>query len=158
MENPYQSPQTNDAARPPGESEGTPSYTLYSARDVGWATFFGSVLAGAVVLAINYYRLGNAVATLVSLLLGMAGLVLSVAIGFLLPEEIPNLPVTLLFVAVMWGVAQSLQGELVAEHLRRGGQKASTWAAVGIGVGIGILLVILLVATLLMIDFVPDQL
>jgi hypothetical protein len=113
-----------------------PSYKLFSAGDATLAAFLGSILAGFVILALNYRRLGRKGAAGLALLIGLAALLLHFTIAFTLPDPLSvgiSLALTLLGLGVVHVVAKAAQGDAFDEHQRRGGQKASTGAAAGIG-------------------------
>lgn len=131
----------NDAGAPV-----RPAYQLFSIGAVSWATFFGSPLAGGIVLSINYQRLGQRVSRLHALLWSAIGTIGMFAAAFLIPDSwpIPDAVYAAMPPAVMYGCASSLQGGVIELHVRRGGVLASNWRAVGIGVicGLGILVML----------------
>lgn len=115
---------------------------LFDARSVGIATFFGSVIAGGIVLAINEARAGRRQKVATTLILSfLAGAGLFV-VGMLLPD-VPGLSLgfTIAQVMGMNKLAEHLQLDIVETHRSRGGQLASGWAAFGIGLGVGVALV-----------------
>jgi hypothetical protein len=122
-----------------GESEelalAPPAYKLFRPAAVVWATFFGNFFGGAVILALNYRRLGNRRAAWVTLLIAGGLLACYVPVLASLPGRFvgATLPVTLAMLLVMSVLATRLQGKLYEDHVRRGGPQASGWAAVGIG-------------------------
>jgi hypothetical protein len=120
-----------------------PSYKLFRPAAVFWATFFGNFFGGAVILALNYRRLGNHAAARTTLLTA-GGLLVAYATALALLAEgltgaawLANLATLL----VMSAIARRLQGESYEAHIRRGGQQASTGAAIGIGLLCGLLTV-----------------
>jgi hypothetical protein len=117
-----------------------PSYKLYTPGAVGLATFLGSPIAGTVVMAINYKRLGNRSAAGKALALGFVGTVALGTVAALLPQALSLAPSIGAWVG-MNSIAKSLQGEVVEEHTSRGGQLASNWKAAGIAVVVCIMLV-----------------
>jgi hypothetical protein len=126
-------------AGPVAVADTIPTYTLFDSTSVAIATFLGSPVAGTGLMALNYKRLGkknNAIATLA---IGVA--VTGVAIAFggrIAPYATTGVAVGLL--AATLNAARSLQGATVEQHLQRGGQLGSRWAAAGLGL---ILLVVI---------------
>ena len=130
--NPYQAPQAE--VHDPADDSGLASGKLFSADGIGIATFFGTILAGGILLSINYRRLGKRRAANVSLCLCIALAVASMVAGIMLPDHLAvrallGLP---MLIGVMW-YAKSAQGALVRAHRDAGGEMASNWLALGIG-------------------------
>jgi hypothetical protein len=122
--------------------EETPSYRLYAPGDVALVTFLGGVLPGFVLLALNYRALGKLGAAWWTFLLGLVATGLVIGTAMALPENgLTRFAPAVVGLLVMVGLAKALQGNLYSAHIRRGGQKASGWAAVGIAVVGGLLTV-----------------
>jgi hypothetical protein len=118
---------------------------LYNSNKVVLATFFGTVLGGAVVMALNEYRLGRGRACVVTLLLGALGAAALVGIAIVTPDKFPGQNLMwLLPMLLMRFVADQRQKALVSAHLQMGGKKGSSWAAFGLGMAS---LVVVLVPT-----------
>ena len=114
--------------------EGTkPAYSLYSVQQVTGATFLGSPIAGAILMASNCRKLGKNEAATTSLLLGALATAALLAVAFLLPEKFPNYLLPVAYTVVIQLIAKSLQGPAYEEHIRLGGEKASAWGVVGLG-------------------------
>jgi tetratricopeptide (TPR) repeat protein len=115
---------------PPAEPV-PPAYELHSPGDVAWATFWGGPLAGALVLAINYVRLGRRRAAAWAAVGGLLATGTLVAVRTALPITacVPGLVALL----AMWQTARALQGNAYERHLELGGRKASGWWAFGLG-------------------------
>lgn len=138
--NPYESPQPvpdfNTVI-----ITGAPRFKLYSPAHVAWATFLGAPLAGCVLMAIIYRRLGDT-KSLWTVLAGGSLLTLSLAVlGFFLPENFPSLIPLAATTVGMWQLTKYLQGTTVERHLANGGQLASTWAATGIALLVALVLI-----------------
>lgn len=119
----------------PSEAVATSDVALHPIKGVFWATFFGSLLAGGVVLALNYRRLGQPAAAFKALVistLALAGLMVG---PFLFPalDELPNSPVIIAQLVIMVQTANSLQGSLIYDHRARGGTVVSAWRSLGVG-------------------------
>src|SRR5262249_29178774 len=106
---------------------------LYSANQVALATFFGTLLGGGVLLAINERRLGRAPAALWSIVLGALGSLALLGIAFVLPDNFPSPPLGIGSIVAMRAVAQQRQQALVQAHVVAGGKRGSSWVAVGVG-------------------------
>jgi hypothetical protein len=121
-----------DTAMPPPPASG---YSLFDHRAVGLATFFGTPLAGSILMGLNYRRLGKTAAAvgIIALGAGLTGLLL--LIGYALPSGVGTIiPIGVMF-GMMYG-AKALQGASVEQHVRLGGKLASKWLAFGIGVAV----------------------
>lgn len=111
----------------------SPSYTLYDPSAVGLATFLGSPVAGGVVMAINYRRMGEAGNAVLAVVGGVFLTGLGALIGTLLPSY-GSLPVAIGLYYAMKGIAQSVQGPAVEKHVVQDGvPSGSMWSAAGIG-------------------------
>ncbi len=135
MENPY-SPPTAESDLASASAFTSPK--LYSATHVGWATFLGSAMAGSILMALNYYRMGRAGKGHLSLVMGAVCTIALMAFSFSLPDDFPglSLPLSLTVTFLGYVTAKSLQKREVDDRIINGqGQYASGWAVVGIGLG-----------------------
>jgi len=123
-----------------------PTYSLFDKQGVALGTFFGGPLGGAVLLALNYSRLGAsgqaAGAVMVGIVVTALLILLTSAIGSGLYLG------GVLLVILARHVADSLQGIEVAQHTSRGGMIESAGRACLIGIGILAVLFVLLSAVL----------
>jgi hypothetical protein len=159
--NPYQSPLAPlDPPPRPGEQGDrgdAPLYALYSPRDVFIAAFFGSVAGGAVVMALNYRRVGRPELYYRTIVLGIGAQILAFGIAYLVPENVPGIVVSLAAALVTWGVARWLQAGPFALHMAIGGKKDSAWKAAGIGLLAGLAMTAAAFAVLVLLDnLFPD--
>ena len=118
---------------------------LYNANQVALATFCGTVLAGAILMTLNERRVGRASAGWAILGGGVIVSGLLFGVAFLLPENVPSLPISIGPIVAMRFFAQKRQGMFVNEHLMLGGKKGSGWAAFGIGMACLVAIVIAVV-------------
>ena len=135
QQNPY-APPGYQAAQPwtPTEAGQTPlTSALYTPGHVSLATFLGSPLGGAILMAINEHRAQRKGRAVKTLLAGIVGTVLLLGIGIAIPDGVPTFPIGLLSLVLMGATARHTQGPLVDRHLAMGGRRASGWAAAGIG-------------------------
>jgi hypothetical protein len=107
---------------------------LYSPGAVGLATFFGAPIAGAVVMAINYRRLGRPGSATKAVIWGLVGTAALLALSFAISSHSAGLPIAIVPLVVMLQLARSQQGETFERHKAAGGPVASMWKAFGIGV------------------------
>lgn len=114
--------------------EETGAYRLFNGTSIFIAAFLGSVLAGAVLIAINYRRLGQARKAIATVVIGIAVLALAITVATLIPTA-ASTAVALGLAFATKGVAQLLQGEEIEQHVRQGGMLSSKWAAAGVGLG-----------------------
>lgn len=106
-----------------------PAYKLHDAASVGLATFLGGPLAGTILMASNYRKLGQGSKGFLALLVGAAASAGEIYIG-LTSTKNPWIATLLLF-AVTWFAAYELQGNAIKTHVAWGGRLASKWGAVG---------------------------
>lgn len=115
-----------------------PAYTLHPIRGVTWATFWGTPLAGGVVMALNFRRTGDSASARAALLTGLFASVALVGLFLVLPEHvtdrIPSAAIMIPQLVAVNGIATRLQGEMLSDHEDRGGKIASAWRGVGIGI------------------------
>ena len=128
--NPYASPAPSSAP-----TDRTREIRLYTPQHVAGATFLGGPLAGCVLMATNFRRMGNSDAATGSVLVGLLATVALAMIGIFVPG-LPSGFGTLACVVsifLMSMLAKNMQGEDLEAHTRAGGKTASGWAAAGIG-------------------------
>lgn len=162
--NAWSQPPPPSPYAPPGTWTAQPSYSypppaavagpnaatvLYTPNQLVLATFLGAPIAGSILMAVNEQRLGRPKGVITSLAIGVALTAVVVGLAAILPDNFPGLPLGLLGMGAIRGVAQMKQAEAVARHLQWGGRKGSSWAAAGIGLlGAVILLVVVVLAAL----------
>ena len=131
---PYSSQLPGDETAPESQAP-VPAYTLFDSASVALATLFGSPIAGAILLAVNYRRLGNEINAAVAFLAGLAVTIIAIVSGNFIPSTFTG-GLAIVLVVAMRSAAQALQGPAVQQHTSQGGRLASRWAAFGIGVGV----------------------
>ncbi len=130
MENPYAPPKA--ALESQASNLATPTVKLFSISGIGIATFFGSILAGAIIMAINFRRLNQAGQANMAVLLGFITTTAILVLSAFLPENFPGVVLTVVQLFAMIKIAQSNQGPAIADHLSAGGKLSSNWSAFGI--------------------------
>lgn len=147
-DNPFQTPNA-ELSTPLSTDAGQ---RLYSLAAVGWATVFGSPLAGAYIIAQNLRILGRGTEVRKVWLTGVGVLVALLVLAFILPENIPAAAFTAAQVVGMYQYGKVTWAEQVAGHAQRGGVFYSNWRAVGIGLLILLALLVLVVPLVLLLD------
>jgi hypothetical protein len=110
----------------------TPTYTLFDANAVALATFFGTPVAGASLMALNYRRVGKTGKAIATILIGLAVSAVVVFLAWNIPRSASS-PIALILLIAIQRMARSLQGAAVKEHTERGGRLGSKWLAFGGG-------------------------
>jgi len=119
-------------------------YQLFDANAVGIAAFFCCPLGGAILIAVNYVRLGKAGKGVLAVILGLFATALNILVrlswntssGSL--ERLEYDAFNILFLAVTWfctwKLAKEEQGNAIQEHTARGGQLGSRSTAFWVGI------------------------
>jgi hypothetical protein len=107
---------------------------LFNSGHVALATFFGTVLGGAVLMSINEKRLGRSQQAMLTLIFGVLACIVMIGIAFVLPSP-GGAPFGLATIFGMRAIAEKRLGPIVKAHTDAGGKVASGWAAFGIGLG-----------------------
>jgi hypothetical protein len=107
-----------------------PAYRLYDVGAVALAAFLGSPLAGTVLIASNYRKLGQGGNAFLALVLGAAASVGEIYIG-LTSTKSPAIATLVLFAAT-WFAAWEQQGSAIKTHVAWGGKLYSYWRAFGV--------------------------
>jgi hypothetical protein len=122
----------NASAMFTGSFSAAPEYRMFSSRSVVVATLLGTPAAGAVLMAVNYLRLGKTGFAAATVAVGLAVSAVAIELGYALPRQSASL------IALTWliltGLAAALmQGKAVARHVNAGGRLASGWVGLGVG-------------------------
>ena len=127
-----------------------PNARLYSLRGIGLGVFFGSLLAGGVLIARNYRALGEPVKARNALVWSLLGTLVLFALVYTFPEQVPGLAFVIVQIVVIVSLASKLQGPAIRALEAQGAQMRSNWSAVGISllISLGMLAILLLVALL----------
>lgn len=141
MDNPYS---------PPASASLTPSkIKLYSPGQVAWASFLGSPIAGAILMALNFRRLTDFKSANYTLVCGLMGTCLLFVLAFFLPENVPNAVLPAIYVYTMYQCAKEFQGKVIKNRLAIDGVKGSGWFATGVGILCMILFLVFVFAVLI---------
>lgn len=116
----------------PAPQYAPPAYRLYDVAAISIAAFFGGPLAGTVLMASNYRKLGQGNNGVLALILGAAA---SVGLVYMALKTTANpaiASVVLLVCTVL--AAKQLQGEAIKTHVAWGGQLYSKGRAFGVAI------------------------
>ena len=100
--------------------------TLYGPTDVGIATFLGSPVAGSIIMAMNYKRLGKSSAAVGVIVFGVILTVTMIVIGGLIPARGASLGLCIGALAGMIALTKQLQGPALEAHRAAGGRVGSS--------------------------------
>jgi hypothetical protein len=151
--NPYQSPTSDGGSLLNLDDAGSarPLYLLYSVGSATLAVFLGGPLAGGIIMAINYKRLGRPVAAIHAVVWTAVATAIIMATAMMIPDEY-NVP-SVVFLApqifCMYGLAKSLQGPAIEAHRSDLGLMASAWGAAGIGLLTGVVVLVAVFAIII---------
>jgi hypothetical protein len=112
-------------------------YRLFDAGAVGLAAFICSPVAGTILMAVNYVRLGKTGKGVLAVTLGMIATSLPILIKWnwnTLLGRLGSFALLTLFIICTWQIAKKVQGKAVEEHIARGGQLSSRWTAFFVGI------------------------
>jgi len=130
----------------------SPETKLFKTSAVGVATFFGSLLAGGIIIGLNYLRMNEQVKARNSIIFSFLAFAVFMGTVWFLPDSVPNMVYTIVQVVIMMQIARQLQEGTIKHHIENGGRLASNWAAFGIS----LLVLILIVAIFLLVVFVLE--
>ena len=133
-DNPYAPPNAPVSDVAATASSSTPTYVLYSPRQIFIAAFLGSPLAASWFASRNFRALSRDVLAQRTLIAGLIATVAVLALAFAIPEElhIPNTLIPLIYSLLIRWYAQSYFGDTFEKHMKSGGRRGSYWVVVGI--------------------------
>jgi hypothetical protein len=124
MDNPFSSPWPGGEAAPPSPP---PSYSLFDSVSVAIATLFGSPIAGTILMAVNYHRLGKGGKAVAAVAIGLAATILAGLFGYRIPTALSSI-IAIGLLLLTKSCAVALQGPAVTQHVSQGGKLGSRWA------------------------------
>src|SRR5262245_37093472 len=124
--NPYAPPAADPGGFPGVAPPGLLRGPMFSAMQIGWAAFFGSLFAGVLLLQANYRTMGRHAAANAALALGLPAGVLLQAVLLIVPKGVP-LPVNFAVTWSLYKLAVALQGDAYFKHTIAGGGRHSNW-------------------------------
>jgi hypothetical protein len=138
-------PVRNPTSTPEESTFEAPDYRLFTLRQIGVATFLGSILAGGIMMAANYSNLNNTKAARRTIVYTSIGLLLTIIASVLLDTAGARSLGTSLSIGLSVGLytlAKSVQGDDIVKHFQQGGAPASVWAAIAVVI-VAIIIVLL---------------
>lgn len=140
--NPYAAPAAT--VEPREDAAGTAGAPLFRIGGIGLATFFGSPIAGGLLIGLNEKALdrpGRFWPAIGLAVLATAGFMV---LAMLVPEQVPGVVFTVVQVIAMTSAARHWQGKSVDARIAAGLPMRSNWAAFGISLLVlaGLLLVL----------------
>lgn len=132
---------------PPAEAPAPPRTLyrpLYTANQVALATFLGTPVAGAILMAVNERRLGTPARALPTIAVSVVVVGAFVGLASVLPDSVPTAPLNIGLVVGTRYVAHLRQHEALDAYFAAGGKRGSSWAAAGVGF-VGLIVAMLLV-------------
>lgn len=126
----------------------TKDIKLYSSRAISGATFLGGPLAAGYLIGENYKALNKPSEGRTSLIIGIISTIVLFVGIFMIPDsiidKIPGHIIPLIYTAIIWGIVESKQGDVLKAHKANGNSFFSGWRTAGVGlislviIGIGI--------------------
>jgi hypothetical protein len=129
--NPYAPPKTPVVDTTDGEVTAASS-PLYTVHQITVATFLGSGIAGAWLVASNFNAVDQPIKARRWIWIGIAATVALIGISFVLPDWVPGFILPLAFTFGARAVATTEFGWILRDHERVGGDLRSWWKVVGI--------------------------
>jgi len=122
---------------PPEATPRGPEYRLFDGGAVGLAAFIASPVAGTILMAVNYVRLGKTGRGVLAVTLGMIATALPILIKWnsnTLLGRLGSFALLTLLIICTWQIAKKVQGKAVEEHTALGGQLGSKETAFFVGI------------------------
>jgi hypothetical protein len=136
-----------------------PDVPLYSIPTIALASFLGGPLAAGWLVSVNFRRLNEPRAARKSLINGILATLALVALMVALPADwtsrLPGITVPAIYTAMIWILAERIQGPTLAAHFARGGLRHSPWRAVGISLIAALPVAVVLVGMVLVMPMAP---
>src|ERR1035438_821523 len=107
MSSSYPIPMPGGEASPPP----IPAYRLFNADSVGLATFLGTPIAGGILMAVNYRRLGKGGKAAAVLLIALLVTALALVFGYLVPQGVSALVAVGVFLGARTVTDRSPRGD-----------------------------------------------
>ena len=124
--NPYAPPVASIDAPASGPADDRFDKPLFSSGQIGAATFFGTLLAGVLLLQANYRVMRRPGDANKALGLGLLAFAALIPILLVAPRGVST-PLNIALTFVMSRLARSRQGEAFFKHTTAGGAKRSGW-------------------------------
>ncbi len=136
-----------------------PDVPLYSVATIALASFLGGPLAAGWLVSVNFRRLNEPKAARKSLINGILATLALVALMVALPADwtsrLPGITIPAIYTAMIWILAERIQGPTLAAHFARGGLRHSPWRAVGISLIAALPVAVVLIGMVLVVPMAP---
>src|ERR1039458_9866628 len=133
MSSSYPIPMPGGEASPPP----IPAYTLFNADSVGLATFLGTPIAGGILMAVNYRRLGKGGKAAAVLLIALLVTALALVFGYLVPQGVSALVAVGLFLGARTAPKAQQDAQKLGAALKTTGFLSDRGASVFLSKGNG---------------------
>jgi hypothetical protein len=124
---------------------------VYSPNQVLGATFLGSPIASAWLMAENFVAFGNTSAARKAWLWGVVATAAILGLSTLVPDGVPTSPVAIAYAFVAKHLAEKYQARDIATVLTGGGSHYSSWRAAGLGLLSLLVVLIVVVGAMLLL-------
>ena len=145
--NPYAPPESDVAntaaiqASPDGPAFEHP---LFSPKQILASVFFGTVVAGIILLQANFRAMNRPGDAKKTVLFGIPAGIVLFGVLLVMPKEIPALPINIGIVFGFYALANALQGEAFKAHRAAGGERQSNGLVFGIILGVGVTMAVIM--------------
>ena len=134
------------------DESATPDCKLFRVRGVVLATFFGTILAGGIVLAINLRRINKVRQANSALVVCFLATICVLTVSYFTPEGAGfSLAISIVQMAVISKHTRTVMGSELDHHDRNNGQYSSSWFASLIGllvlIGLSIVMAVVFLLT-----------
>jgi hypothetical protein len=150
----YRPPKADISGEPSGPGAGA---KLYSPGQVAGATFLGSPIAGALLIASNFRVLGAPRSQRNAIIAGVAATLACMGLSFILPKHFPGVVIPIAYTIALRAIANGAQGDAYREHIASGGLKRSNGTVVGIGLACLVAIVALTLTAFMLFDRSSDS-
>lgn len=151
----YKAPESSISGEQPPLA-GAPDYKLFKVPAVGIATFFGTMLAGGIIMSINLRRMGDGAKANQIIAISFFATIAVAVLAVVLPAEVPSMVFTIAQIVTMHQWAKATQEAALAQHVDTGGEMQSNWLA--FGMSLLVLLVLAFVSAVLIGMVFPELL
>lgn len=144
--NPYAAPISGRSVEATSDTARTLS-PLHPVGSIGLAAYFGGPLGGAIMMSLNYRKLGRRTEAFQCLLIGFIATSAIVAAALLLP--LPTYLGTAVAIIIATGVQKLAQRSFASEWEameRRDVKPVTRWVGAGVGIGVALALLAVVVA------------
>jgi hypothetical protein len=144
--NPYAPPASDVAGAPAQAATDGPAFEhpLFSPKQILAAVFFGTVVAGIILLQANFRAMNRPGDAKKTVLYGALASVVLFGVLLVLPEGVPTIPINIGIVFGFYALANSLQGAAFRDHRAAGGERQSHGLVFGIILGTGVTMAVIL--------------